>query len=511
MSTENPKTHLVIYCDAATGPSNPGPTGAGIHGYVYKERDSKSYAGNTHFSPTESGYVEKSLLKQQGKDYKDVEVQIVEYIDANYSVGNPATNNIGETQAVIHSLQIAKDLEVSSVLVLSDSQLVLDSITKWIYGWKKNNWVTSTGKPVANKELLIELDQLRNELVRSGVKVEFKKVKGHAGELGNERADMFALIARFKTNRGDVTSVFKRSPAQRYWRTEVEKHPLLHHNNIYFSSPERGLDSNTYFTGTHGKLDIDIGAKDTTSSFAIVTIDERDPVIDDVLGNVKALIESRRLMTEPFFRIRLDTLFSSKFNDYYNLFGSDVVTPVKKNLINLNLVKYDDPVVEESNPPYLSFDLIKDLEDLHFKFELYKKKDPLVIVTDITDHLYECVEKGKAHVTQLRPEFKTGARRLTLPVMYASKEKQREAMIALLFGIGMPTRNVYKRLEQLNPKVEVITWAETDSLFRYAVIIHVDGASGIWSNIYSNYRFTKLDSVSNSIIVEYEDGQQITI
>ena len=96
------------------------------------------------------------------------------------------TNNKMEMQAAISALAHLKDSE-SSIELYTDSNYLRQGITEWIYKWKKNNWLTSSKKPVANRELWIELDMLNSEM-----NVNWYWVKGHAGDPGNEKADELA-------------------------------------------------------------------------------------------------------------------------------------------------------------------------------------------------------------------------------------------------------------------------------------------------------------------------------
>ena len=62
-----------------------------------------------------------------------------------------------------------------------------DGITKWIHGWKRNGWRTADKKPVKNAELWQQLDELTSQF-----DIEWRWVKGHAGDPGNEKADELA-------------------------------------------------------------------------------------------------------------------------------------------------------------------------------------------------------------------------------------------------------------------------------------------------------------------------------
>lgn len=103
------------------------------------------------------------------------------------------TNNQMELKAVIEGLKSAKttlkDYEV--INIYTDSNYVLKGITEWIEGWKRNNWVNSSKKPVANKELWVELDSLKTE-IQSSVELQWHKVKGHSGDKWNEFVDDLA-------------------------------------------------------------------------------------------------------------------------------------------------------------------------------------------------------------------------------------------------------------------------------------------------------------------------------
>jgi ribonuclease HI len=95
------------------------------------------------------------------------------------------TNNKMELTAVIQAL--AALTQPSQVVVYTDSAYVKDGITKWIHGWKQRGWTTADRKPVKNIDLWQRLDALN-----AGHKVQWRWVKGHAGDPGNERADRLA-------------------------------------------------------------------------------------------------------------------------------------------------------------------------------------------------------------------------------------------------------------------------------------------------------------------------------
>ena len=98
---------------------------------------------------------------------------------------NHTTNNKMELTAAIQALKTFE--KESTITLITDSKYVKDGIQSWIENWKKNGWKTAAKKPVKNKELWIELDEL---IVRHNITWEW--VKGHAGNTHNEKADYLA-------------------------------------------------------------------------------------------------------------------------------------------------------------------------------------------------------------------------------------------------------------------------------------------------------------------------------
>ena len=110
--------------------------------------------------------------------------------DSNWAAGgwDEATNNRGELTAIIKILEATRNTD-HDLNILADSQYAINSITKWMTGWKKRGWKKADGKPVVNQDLMIQLDKLMTEAQQAGRTITFKWVKGHAGHPLNEAAD----------------------------------------------------------------------------------------------------------------------------------------------------------------------------------------------------------------------------------------------------------------------------------------------------------------------------------
>ena len=100
------------------------------------------------------------------------------------------TNNRMEMNAAIEALSFIARLpeqRLKKIILYTDSSYLLNGSTRWIFGWQKNGWVTSSKKEVENRDLWEKIVPLVTSL-----SVEWKQVLGHAGMAGNERVDEIA-------------------------------------------------------------------------------------------------------------------------------------------------------------------------------------------------------------------------------------------------------------------------------------------------------------------------------
>ena len=96
-------------------------------------------------------------------------------LHSNNGSESQTTNNRMELTAAIKALESSRKDE--RLYLYTDSTYLQKGITEWIVNWKKNNWITSSKKPVSNKDLWIKIDQLNLEL-----DIEWKWVKAHQSD-----------------------------------------------------------------------------------------------------------------------------------------------------------------------------------------------------------------------------------------------------------------------------------------------------------------------------------------
>src|SRR3954463_8102253 len=94
------------------------------------------------------------------------------------------TNKRMELRAAIETARATLGWPVATIV--TDSQYVRRGITEWLAGWKRKNWITSTGTPVVNRDLWEELDGVAD------ARLTWEWTRGHSGDPGNERCDEIA-------------------------------------------------------------------------------------------------------------------------------------------------------------------------------------------------------------------------------------------------------------------------------------------------------------------------------
>ncbi len=165
----------IIFTDGSSR-GNPGPGGWGA--VIVQSPKSKVKSDNTH------GYSELHIVELGGGE-------------------KGTTNNRMELMAAIEGVSHSDKDSITTVH--TDSSYVINGITKWIKGWKRNGWKTKTKEEVLNKDLWMKLSDAIE--VRE---VKWKYVGGHVGILGNERCDhiatAFADGRKIKLYKGDLGS-----------------------------------------------------------------------------------------------------------------------------------------------------------------------------------------------------------------------------------------------------------------------------------------------------------------
>jgi ribonuclease HI len=105
--------------------------------------------------------------------------------------GDLQTNQRAELTAVQRALEIVpKDHDIQ---IFTDSNYAINCCEVWYKSWLKNDWKTSQGGPVLNKDLVVLIRALIDERNENGAATTFQWIKGHSADPGNEAADRLAV------------------------------------------------------------------------------------------------------------------------------------------------------------------------------------------------------------------------------------------------------------------------------------------------------------------------------
>ncbi len=145
--------------------------------------------GSSRGNPGPGGWGAIVVLNENDKNFQDPifnipkETRVIELGGRE----NNTTNNRMELTGALEAVRLAESLGSRHALVHTDSSYVVNSLTKWIHGWVKNDWQTKDGKSISNRDLMECFYDMF-----SLIKIEFKQIAGHSGVAGNERCDEIA-------------------------------------------------------------------------------------------------------------------------------------------------------------------------------------------------------------------------------------------------------------------------------------------------------------------------------
>lgn len=487
-------TGAVIYTDGSARP-NPGFHGSGLHGYTFVHVDEKNKPTKINaWLATDKGYVLQKDLETSAAR----QVSIVNYLDSFQANTFAGTNNLAEVRALSLFFEQFPEIaeQINYLHILSDSEYTINAVTKWIHGWMRNGWISSTGKPVSNREALEVLhEQITHFKDRAELNIVW--LKGHNDDLGNVKADWLAGIGTNKGAANDPEVFVEISDPLRYHKADVDIHPLLGLKRIYFNtSPEFNTPGLHYQTGWSSTEYIN-GKRTPEASFSVVELAEPDPIIESV-------IEAQQLAETDFnsvVYIKTDRLRSADVYPYLRNFGRFCLAKDPRNL-NMNFLD-KKPVTMEVRAgelPLRSFEVLNHLEEMLMRFkDEYLSGGQMEVrgaeyrAHDVTDFFYtrgtKRVGKSEVETFTLKPEFKVGIRNTEITVTEPVHGVEKDLTLPLVFMDDIPGRNIFKNLEGVSPRVFVITWRESNKLLRYSTVIQTSDAIGIWSNYFANQIF----------------------
>jgi hypothetical protein len=327
------------------------------------------------------------------------------------------------------------------------------------------------------------------------VEVIIEWVKGHTDNslvhdtvFGNVMADKLATAGVAASRMGQAIGSINTSAAEGYWKYAPDKHPFISNRRMYFNTMVEYIKEGEYYLGEHGKDDDVFGKRTADGAFAVVCLKQCDPVLETVRKHQALLANG----ADSIVMARLDQIYNPITHQEIFEMGAHAMvqrTPYRLDLEDLK----KQPITREFKPPRLAMRAVDAISDLSEKLQLFLAKDEKLVVTDLTPNLYETTvktsKKGESKTeVKLKSEYNVGFAALNIDANYETPEGVKSAPVTLTLGIDMLDRNALKRLEDLNPKVSLISWLESPGCFRYATVVEAAGDIGIWAGVYSNLR-----------------------
>jgi len=484
----------VLFADGSARP-NPGFAGWGLHGYIYEAVEPTKGTGNPDYVLTENDYLTKTV-KATVPDVKLVTP--LHYVDGYGGVpmslaadSRGTSNNQGELMGAIEALKFALEHDLQKVRIWTDSQYVVTNIGN-AANWQRQGWRLSSGEEAKNVPLWKEFLAFYELVKAKNMDFAISWTRGHAGNYGNEIVDGLAFVGMRHATHGIFESKVTLSPPDGYWKYEANRHPFIGHRRMYYNTLMDANLPGEYCLGEHDKDDDLAGKRQANGAYAYVRLDQPENVLEKVRQHSCKLAAGQ----DTVMIARVDYIYRAEVHEYLDSYGDVVMNnpPDAKSRLDAVIRNKKEPVTTEHWPPLLIGRAVQELMQLKDILDDYLKDEPSMVTTDLTPLIYESIvetsKKGEEkHFTKLRPEFIVGTSKMEANVNYRHPDGTvRQVNINLLLGLDLLDRNALRRLEDLEPEVRLVTWPEEPQAFRFATIIKVKGAVGIWAGTYSNHR-----------------------
>lgn len=494
---------IVLYTDGGAAPSNPGYGGSGVHGYTYSNEYPKKGTGNSDVRLTTGGYIANSEVTDQQP------ITPLQYIDWVKSYKDLITNNAAELNAGLMALEYIIVNKIPYAVIHSDSTYFVEGSKDWVEVWKQNGWKRRNGTPIPNLEIWIKISQYLEVIRNNKQELRISHIYGHAGFIGNELADRLATIGVLKSKNREFVDQCNIYPTTKYWDknsytnketntvVKVEKHPLFSLPRLVFTTHAETQLPGLYLLASAVKDDelSLIGSADPQKSLSVIHLETPEPLVEQFIE-----YQTQFALDIPSIVLaRLDYLL--KNDVYIDLMTYGIQMLEKTHPLRLDLYSLDQqPVSRELKPPRKAQWEMDEFDNLYKKLLSFKERNEDLIVTDITEVLYdiEPTKDGKDVKHKLKEQYNVGFTHFDTTVEYHVVDGSEMVNCRLTMGIDLPDRNTLKRLESYSPKVSVITWQDEPpqegriKSYRVAVVIEVKDGIGIWAGVYSNLRIVNI-------------------
>lgn len=480
------EVRAVIYIDGGAMPPR-GPGGSGMFGYTW---DTEVDAPNdSEWHPTDQGFY---TLKNVPKDAKWV--QPIEMFEGVVSYPMAITNNIAELGAAILAFETQLKHKWKHIWLRPDSEYVRKGYQEHLPKWQRNGWQTAQGEPVKNQQQWEALAQLGNELLRSDLDLNWRWVKGHSDDPGNQRADQLATQGLKFAELARATRTVQFSPAEPVTRGEPIKVPgvnrLLTMPRWYFTNVREATEQDesgrfVYYGGSHGKDDELFAKPMSDSTYCVTMLREPDPVLESIRA------AQFNLNPDNFCEMiigHLDNILSSRVYNSLYVNGTRWIDPCP----GTNDLMYggEQLLTRELTKPRLALnaiDILLHAESLLKDF-LADKLESKYKTQDITLDLYDVTEKKDKKTYKLSKDITTASKTIDVRLPYDTKKGVKELKTRIVLGQDLPRRNTLSHIASEKPVVTLLSWHKDPTTLCFATIVVCGEDASIWMGQPANYR-----------------------
>lgn len=494
MSDKKQKLNAIIYTDGSARP-NPGThSGWGNYGYTYAETV-------TFDKPETTKGLKVNSEVTKGKDGKPAEPVKLEEWNSWGGLKGVADNNEGEAYAITNAINFAIDKQITNLEIRSDSQFALKSADQWIKGWKSRGWKKANGSSAPYLTHMKLLDEAINNA--TDIKIKYTWVKGHSGNVGNDKADECAKKGGALAGAGTYEPVFEPileiategKNEGKPVKPKKEKVPpynrLLMHSKWYFSTnTDKQISKDgrsVYLFGIHTENDL-YGKRVSDACNSVTFLKEENKVLESLRDKQNSVGDEYSV---PIYG-RFDAIRSSKtYPDLYRD-GTDYLQ-VGMTIPTLTTVA-GNILTEPARPLGLAFIGMETLDHLTSRLEehldpsfLKGKKKSEMLSVDVTDKFYVTEEdaKGKVKLTPSKAIL-DNAKFLTVSAKWKSGKRTGNKDVVLTIGMDSPTKNMLNAMSKDKPTIKVITWPESKQTIRYAIVVETEDDVALYASAYSN-------------------------
>jgi hypothetical protein len=303
--------------------------------------------------------------------------------------------------------------------------------------------------------------------------------------MGNTFADHVAGIGRDYSAMGVARRVFVDSMVPgAYWK-KWESHPFIHHRTCYFVTDPALHNKGEYYVGDHGKDDDDAGTRQADGAFAYYLLNEPDPIIETAMEVCFANIRQQ----DAVMLAKLDVLHKRENASRVTLFDRDAFqVKVTNSVPKMTVLKiHEEAAVVQQNPPINVMAALSKLNALKVLLgEFLSLTNDDLQIFDITSDFYESDEAGKLSVNKvIVPGYTEHRVKITL------QDQQEEISVPMTLGLDLPSLNALRKLTDKTPSLSLVVRKVGERSYRYATVVKVDDAVGIWECSFSNLKVLK--------------------